>query len=200
MMDGPACSMAGDYPRRGPGAQERFGSALEPGKQRGRRREMTCRASVTLSDHVDGLGQAPSRVRIDKMCARCKYPSWTRNSATAATHNDQGRLSASLSVGHGGEEARIAERVHRIDRRRNSSTISVMNRQGRRCDWRPSAEGSAGTSVSLGQRTRWFRKHRRDSSGGRFRSRGKWRGASWWTSSAPPRTRGTRRTSTMRAT
>ena len=45
-----------------------------------------------------------------------------------ATHNHQGILSSPLS--HGNEEERIIERVHGIDRHKQFSTISVLNRQG----------------------------------------------------------------------
>lgn len=42
---------------------------LDPGKQRGRGREMACNFAVALSDHVDRLGQAISRVCTINMCA-----------------------------------------------------------------------------------------------------------------------------------
>jgi hypothetical protein len=46
-----------------------------------------------------------------------------------ATHNHQGILSSSLSHGNE-EEERMIERVHGIDRHKQFSTISVLNRQG----------------------------------------------------------------------
>jgi hypothetical protein len=46
-----------------------------------------------------------------------------------ATHNHQGILSSPLSKGNE-EEERMIERVHGIDRHKQFSTISVLNRQG----------------------------------------------------------------------
>jgi|GEM_PF-4449561 len=46
-----------------------------------------------------------------------------------ATHNHQGILSSSLSHGNEAEESKI-EREHGIDRHKQFSTISVLNRQG----------------------------------------------------------------------
>jgi len=44
-------------------------------------------------------------------------------------HNHQGILSSPLSEGNE-EEERMIERVHGIDRHKQFSTISVLNRQG----------------------------------------------------------------------
>jgi hypothetical protein len=46
-----------------------------------------------------------------------------------AMHNHQGILSSPLSEGNE-EEERMIERVHGIDRHKQFSTISVLNRQG----------------------------------------------------------------------
>jgi hypothetical protein len=47
-----------------------------------------------------------------------------------ATHNHQDILSSSLSHGNEEEEERMIERVHGIDRHKQFSTISLLNRQG----------------------------------------------------------------------
>jgi hypothetical protein len=45
-------------------------------------------------------------------------------------HNHQGILSSSLSHGNGKKEEGMIESVHGIDRHKQFSTISVLNRQG----------------------------------------------------------------------
>ena len=40
----------------------------DPGKQRGRGQEMVLNSAVALSDHVEGFGQAISRVCTINMC------------------------------------------------------------------------------------------------------------------------------------
>ena len=97
----------------------------DPGKQRGRGQELVCKAAVALSDHVDRFGQAISRVCTINMCA----PMGSRIVEWNATHNHQGILSPSLSHGNE-EEQRMIERAHGIDRHKQFSTISVLNRRG----------------------------------------------------------------------
>jgi hypothetical protein len=47
-----------------------------------------------------------------------------------ATHNHQSILSSPLSEDNEEKEERMIERVHGIDRHKQFSTISVLNRQG----------------------------------------------------------------------
>ena len=90
----------------------------------GRGQEMVFNSAVALSDHVEGFGQAISRVCTINMCAHMgpRIVEWMQRTTI--------KVSSPLSEGNEEKEERMIERVHGIDRHKQFSTISVLNRQG----------------------------------------------------------------------